>query len=111
MKFFLKLKGDVIQLKNLIRLKVVSYVFNGNKLVFKLIELLYVFLNCRYYLSVKGNIYVARPYLEFVNGRYFSENTNYIFNREVTVDNAVVVGNVADLNSQLARPSFKKAIN
>jgi hypothetical protein len=111
MKFFLKVKGDVFQFRNLIRLKIVSYVFNGNKLVFKLIELLYVFLNCRYYLLIKENIYVARPYLEFVNGRYFSENTNHLFNREVTIDNADVVGNVADLNSQLVRLSFKKAIN
>ncbi|MFT6735454.1 MAG: hypothetical protein ACJAS9_003662 [Polaribacter sp.] len=53
MKFFLKVKGDVFQFRNLIRLKIVSYVFNGNKLVFKLIELLYVCLNCRYYLLIK----------------------------------------------------------
>lgn len=56
MKFFLKVKGDVFQFRNLIRLKIVSYVFNGNKLVFKLIELFYVFLNCRYYLLIKRTI-------------------------------------------------------
>jgi hypothetical protein len=61
-----------------------------------------VFFSKLYYLLIKRNIYVKSSPRR-CNVFYFPENTNHLFNREVTDGNADFFGNEAELSEILNR--------